>query len=67
MVEQELNLSAEEKRQLYDALYINALPQNRGGYRYNYFYDNCATRPRDMVEKFTDGKLNISPHLKPVV
>ncbi|MDD2245505.1 MAG: DUF4105 domain-containing protein [Proteiniphilum sp.] len=60
VVEQELNLSAEEKQQLYDALYINALPQNRG-YRYNYFYDNCATRPRDMVEKFTDGKIKYQP------
>lgn len=54
VIEQELNLSPEEKQRLFDALIINALPENRG-YRYNYFYDNCATRPRDMVEKYTDG------------
>ncbi|MEA5129764.1 MAG: DUF4105 domain-containing protein [Proteiniphilum sp.] len=54
VVEQELNLSSAEKQQLYDALTINALPENRS-YRYNYFYDNCSTRPRDMVEKYTDG------------
>ncbi|MFA7493557.1 MAG: DUF4105 domain-containing protein [Proteiniphilum sp.] len=54
VIEQELNLSPEEKQRLFDALVINALPENRG-YRYNYFYDNCATRPRDMVEKYTDG------------
>ncbi|MDD4777806.1 MAG: DUF4105 domain-containing protein [Fermentimonas sp.] len=52
VTEQTLNLSKTEKQQLYEALYINALPENRG-YRYNYFYDNCATRPRDMIEKYT--------------
>lgn len=55
--EQELNLSIDEKQQLYQALLINALPENRG-YRYNYFYDNCATRPRDMIEKFTIGTIH---------
>ncbi|MEA4918344.1 DUF4105 domain-containing protein [Proteiniphilum sp.] len=56
VTEQELNLSPAEKQQLYQALFINALPENCG-YRYNYFYDNCATRPRDMVEKYTDGRI----------
>lgn len=54
VLEQELNLSSIEKQQLFNALYMNALPEN-SGYRYNYFYDNCATRPRDMVEKYTNG------------
>ena len=27
----------------------NYLPENRV-YRYNFFYDNCATRPRDKIE-----------------
>lgn len=56
VVEQELNLLPEEKNNLYRALVNNALPENRG-YRYNYFYDNCATRPRDMVENYTKGKI----------
>ena len=60
VIEQELNLSPAEKQQLFDALTINALPENRG-YRYNYFYDNCATRPRDMVEKYTDGAIQYLP------
>lgn len=47
--EQELNLSHEEKEHLFDALCLNAAPQNRV-YRYNFLYDNCATRPRDMIE-----------------
>jgi uncharacterized membrane protein len=54
--EQELNLSKEEMQNLWQALYINSLPQNRK-YRYNYLYDNCATRPRDMVEKCVQGKI----------
>ncbi|MDD4247433.1 MAG: DUF4105 domain-containing protein, partial [Dysgonamonadaceae bacterium] len=50
VVSQELILTKEQKQQLWEDLYINALPENRR-YRYNYFYDNCATRPRDIVEK----------------
>ena len=54
--EQELNLTREELQNLWQALYINSLPENRR-YRYNYLYDNCATRPRDMVEKCVQGKI----------
>lgn len=50
--EQELNLTPIEKAILLDALIVNAQPQNRE-YRYNFLYDNCATRPRDMIEKVT--------------
>lgn len=56
VVKQELNLSKEERQQLWDALYINQMPENRE-YRYNYFYDNCVTRPRDLIEKFTEGEI----------
>lgn len=56
VVEQELNLSQSEKQNLWKALYINALPENRG-YRYNYFFDNCVTRPRDLTEKYVEGKI----------
>ena len=50
VITQELNLSKEQKQQLWKDLYINALPENQR-YRYNFFFDNCATRPRDMVER----------------
>lgn len=63
VVEQQLNLSQHEKQLLYNALYENALPENRG-YRYNYFYDNCATRPRDMVEKYMEGVVQYPPTVK---
>lgn len=57
VVKQELNLSDAEKQQLWHALYINQLPENRG-YRYNFFYDNCVTRPRDLIEKYTAGEIH---------
>ncbi len=56
VVGQELNLSQLEKQNLWEALYINSLPENRG-YRYNNFYDNCVTRPRDLIEKYTEGTI----------
>lgn len=56
VTEQELNLSPIEKQTLFDALCVNALPENRG-YRYNFLYDNCATRLRDMVENYTKGTI----------
>lgn len=56
VIKQELNLSKSEKQHLWEALYINQLPENRE-YRYNYFYDNCVTRPRDLIEKFTEGEI----------
>lgn len=63
VVEQELNLTLEEKQNFFDALYINSLPENRG-YRYNYFFDNCATRPRDMIEKYANGSIQYPPTAK---
>ena len=48
--EQVLNLSPEGKNQLFQALIVNAKPENRE-YRYNFFMDNCATRIRDMIER----------------
>ncbi len=46
--EQTLTMNPEEKNRLFRALLTNALPQNRS-YRYDFFYDNCATRVREMV------------------
>jgi hypothetical protein len=48
--EQVLNLSQSQKQALFDALLVNYQEENRY-YRYNFAFDNCATRPRDMVEK----------------
>ena len=56
VTEQVLNLRAEEKEKLYNALAENCLPENRV-YRYNFVYDNCTTRVRDMVCQNTEGKV----------
>lgn len=49
ITEQILNLSKTEKQHVFDALVVNSEPENRV-YRYNYFYDNCSTRPRNIIE-----------------
>ena len=46
--EQELNLTHAEREVLFAALCENARRENRE-YRYNFLFDNCATRPRDKV------------------
>lgn len=45
---QELNLTRDERQQLFEALEQNYLPKNRF-YRYNFIYDNCATRPLEII------------------
>ena len=56
VTEQVLNLTSEEKQRLFQALLRNLQPENRI-YRYNYFYDNCSTRPRDIIEQCINGEL----------
>jgi len=46
--EQILNLSAPEKISLYQKLIDNLKEENRY-YKYDFFYDNCTTRLRDLI------------------
>jgi len=55
VTEQLLNLTKDEKQRLYDALETNRLPQNKF-YRYDFFFDNCATRIRDIVLASVKGE-----------
>lgn len=55
--QQELNLTADEKMTLLTALDVNYRPENRI-YRYNYFYDNCTTRARNIIERSLSGKID---------
>lgn len=48
--EQVLNLTQEQKQQIFDFVQINRLPEN-AYYLYDFFYDNCATRIRDLVDE----------------
>jgi len=56
VVQQTLNLTDEEKLAVWQALVANYRPENRE-YRYNYFYDNCTTRARDMLVGHINGKV----------
>ena len=56
VTEQVLDLTPQEKLKLRAALAENLRPENRV-YRYNYFYDNCSTRPRDIIERCLNGRV----------
>jgi hypothetical protein len=56
VTEQVLNLTDEEKAILQLALAENMEDENRV-YRYNYFYNNCTTKARDIIEKSINGKI----------
>lgn len=45
--EQILNLTIEQKQKVADFLFWNVRPENQY-YRYDYFYNNCATKVRDV-------------------
>lgn len=57
--EQHLQLSHEESSRLWVMMAENSLPQNRS-YRYDFFYDNCSSRIRDMVVKATEGRVQFT-------
>ena len=49
VIEQELLLNCLQRQQLLAAMKRNLLPENRA-YRYDFLFDNCTTRARDMVD-----------------
>lgn len=49
IVEQVLDLDSTEAEALYQLLLVNYQPENRY-YRYDFFFDNCSTRIRDIIE-----------------
>ena len=52
---QVLDLTPREKLQLQTALAENL---KTPVYRYNFFFDNCSTRPRDIIERSLDGTVS---------
>lgn len=56
IVEQTLNLTKEEKKRLIQILVTNKLPENII-YRYNFLFDNCTTRIRDILENSTNNSI----------
>ena len=62
VTQQTLDLTPDEKRHILTALEENSRPENVT-YRYNYFFDNCTTRARDMLVDHLDGKVTYNSSL----
>lgn len=56
VTEQSLNLSEVQRDSLVRLIEANARPENLK-YRYDYFVDNCSTRPRDLLDRVLGGQL----------
>ena len=54
VTEQKLNLTPNEKAAIYCALRVNARPENLK-YRYNFLYNNCTTKARDIIVNNLQG------------
>lgn len=62
--EQLLNLTQAQKQKLYEYLVWNSQPENQN-YRYDYFYNNCATKVRDVFSTvFGDSVRFDGSHIK---
>ncbi|MEO6136747.1 MAG: DUF4105 domain-containing protein [Ginsengibacter sp.] len=63
ITEQVLNLTCAEKQNVINLLNENLLPQNLY-YKYDFLFDNCTTRLRDLVEKASKGEVHYGEVLK---
>jgi hypothetical protein len=50
VLSQKMNVTAPEKREMLELIAVNLRPENVK-YRYDFFYDDCSTRIRDLLEK----------------
>lgn len=57
VTEQIINLNPEEKEAVWSALVKNIQPENRT-YRYNFFFNNCSTKPRDILIEAITGTVD---------
>ncbi len=60
---QQLNLTLDQRNELLRLLEINALPKNRT-YRYNFVFNNCATKPYELIRQVIDGELSAPEYSK---
>ena len=63
ITEQVLNLTCSEKYRINELLQENMLGPNRV-YKYDFTFDNCTTRLRDLIEKTTDSTVHFGEALK---
>ena len=57
ITEQVLELSCSEKKRIIDLLQDNMMPANRF-YKYDFLFDNCTTRLRDLIENTSEGEVH---------
>ncbi len=57
---QTLNLDPSQKQTLYNFLISNYKPENRA-YLYDFFFDNCATRIKDVLATVSHNSINFNP------
>ncbi len=63
MTEQVLNLSCNEKQKMVLLLQQNLMGENKF-YKYDFLFDNCTTRLRDLLEKSSDSVVHYSNIIK---
>ena len=61
--EQVLNLNPSEKKDLFNFLQNNFKPENRT-YKYDFFFDNCATKIRDVMTTVLKDKISYQDGLE---
>lgn len=64
ITEQVLDINDTEKKQIQASLLKNMEPENRA-YKYDFFFDNCATRIRDILSKTESGAFKYPKVLAP--
>lgn len=60
MIEQVLDLSCNEKQKMVQLLHQNLLNENKF-YKYDFLFDNCTTRLRDLLKKSVDTPVRFLP------
>lgn len=58
--EQVLAVNDAQKKAIFEALMTNELPENKY-YAYDFFFDNCSTRERDLLENALGADLRFHP------
>ena len=64
IIEQTLELNCAEKQKLFEALKLNARDDNKF-FKYDFLFDNCTTRLRDIVKNTSDSPVFFNNILPP--
>lgn len=64
VVEQVLDLELSDRQSVFQFLESNLLPEN-AVYPYDFIYDNCSTRPRDLLQWALGARLSMDEYVPP--